>query len=150
AELRRRSDAVGGVIEAVEAEIEMLGGEAGDLQQQIARQRQQVEEPDDRISLARPEAGHLEAEVPTGGAAGGAAEQEADAVEAEADALGTRLNELKAAIHAAEQDRDRLQQAHTAAQVELSRAAADPDRLRDRQAQLESEFKKRKIEAMDA
>jgi chromosome segregation protein len=150
AELRRRADAVGGVIEAVEAEIGMLSGEAGDLQQQIARQRQQVEELDDRISLARQEAVHLEAEVRTGEAAWVATKQEADAAEAEADALGSRLDELRAAIRAGEQDRDRLQQAHTAAQVELSRAAADRDRLRDRQAQLEAEQKKRKIEAMDA
>jgi chromosome segregation protein len=149
AELRRQADAVGGVIEAVDAEIGMLSGEAGDLQQQIVRQREQLGQIDGQVDLLGSESRVLEAEVRQGEAQWVAARQDAEEAEAEAEAVKARLEQAQAAIRAGVQDRERCQQAHTAAQVALSRAAADRDRTRDREAQLEGELRKRKIDAID-
>ena len=46
-----------------------------------------------------------------------------------------------------EEERTRRQEAHTATQVALSRAAADRDRARERVAQIDADLRKRKIEA---
>jgi chromosome segregation protein len=148
--LRHRSDALDGVIEAAETEIDLLSGEAGDLQQKIVLHQQQVRHHLEQVELARGEARMLEDQVRQGEAAWLAARQDADEADAEAADLGTRLEELKAAIQAGAAERERLQEAHTAAQVGLNRATADRDRLKDRQGQTEGELRKRKIEAIDA
>ncbi|MDB5313837.1 MAG: smc 2 [Gemmataceae bacterium] len=147
--LRRQTDSVGGAIEAAEAEKGMLSGAAGDLQQKIAHQRQQLEELIEVIEVLGGEARQLEAEVQRGEAQWVAAKLEAEGTEREAEAVKARLEHLQAAAAAGEQDRDRCQLAHTEAQVALIRAAADRDRTRDCHAQLESELRKRKIEAID-
>ena len=149
ADVRRQADSLAGVIEAVEAEIEMLSGEAGDLQQQIARQRQQVEQLDELVELLRSEADILEAEVRRGEEQWVAAKTEAEEAEQAAEALRGRLEELRTAILDGEQQRERCQQAHTAAQVGLGRATADRDRVREKHAQLEGELRKRKVEAVN-
>ncbi|MBY0397227.1 MAG: hypothetical protein K2X91_12295, partial [Thermoleophilia bacterium] len=131
ADLRRRSDALDGTIEAVETEIDLLSGEAGDLQQKIVLQQQQATHHHEQAELARAEARLLEDQVRQGEAAWLAEKQEADLADAGAAELAARLEELKAAIQAGAADRERLQQAHTAAQVGLNRATADRDRLRD-------------------
>ena len=149
ADLRRRVEAIGGTIEAIESEINLLSGEAGDILQKIARQRQQVEQLEELVELLGNETRILEAEVQRGEAAWLAAKQEADEATAAADALRGRLDDTRAAMHAAEHAREQLQLTHTDAQVSLSRAAAERDRTKDRVAQLESELRKRKIEAYD-
>lgn len=149
AELRRRGEAVDGVIEAVEAEIGLLSGEAGDLRQKIVQQRQQLKHLYEDIELLRGELRTQEEQVRSGEAQWVAAKLEADQAEQAAEDLRVRLNDLNAASLTAEQDRDRCQQAHTEAQVALSRAVAERDRARDKSAQVEAEFRKRKIEAID-
>ncbi|MBX9623082.1 MAG: AAA family ATPase, partial [Gemmataceae bacterium] len=135
---------------AAESEIELLSDEAGDLQQALARQRQQVEQQDELLDLLRAETAGLEREVRQGEAGWLDAKTEADDADRAAEELGARLDGLKAALAAAEVDRDRCQQAHTAAQVAVSRAVADRDRAKDRAAQLAGDLKRRKIEAIDA
>ena len=149
ADLRRQADAADGVIDAVGAEIELLSGEAGDLQQKIARQRQQVEQLDETVELLRQEAGLLEEEVRRGEAAWVAAKLEAEAAERSEEELKARIAELQVASHAAEAARDAAQQANTEAQVALSRAAADRDRARERAAQAEADLRKRRVEAVN-
>ena len=95
AELRRRADAADGMIEAVESEIALLSGEAGDLQQKIARQRQQVEQLDETIELGRQEADILEQEVQRGEAAWVAAKLAAEEAERGRGSCGRRLAELQ-------------------------------------------------------
>ncbi|MCI0701960.1 MAG: AAA family ATPase, partial [Planctomycetia bacterium] len=148
AELRRRADAADGVIEAIQAEISLLSDEAGDLLQRIARQREQVENLDGQIELLHQESAILEQQVREGEAAWVGAKLEAEQAEQAAAELEARVGELKQAIAADEQERDRRQQAHVAAQVALSRASADRDRARDRVAQLETDLRKRTVEAM--
>ena len=147
--LRRQTDANDGVVGAVETEIEMLSGEAGGLQQQIVRQREQQEELDGRIELAGSEARMLEAEVRKGEAAWVRAKLEAEEEERAAEALQVALAETRQAIRDGEQRRDRCQESHTAAQVALSRSAAECDRATERLTQFEAEYRKRKIEASD-
>ena len=150
AALRRRADGLAGEQGAAESEIELLSDEAGDLQQALARQRQQVEQQDELLDLLRTETAGLEREVQRGEAGWLEAKTEADEAEAAADELGRRLAGLRAALAAAEADRDRCHQAHTAAQVAAGRAAADRDRAKDKAAQLAADRKNRKIEWIDA
>ncbi|WP_439629876.1 chromosome segregation protein SMC, partial [Gemmata sp.] len=147
--LRRQADAADGVIAAVESEIELLSGAAGDLLQKIARQRQEVENLDELIGLAGTEAGYLEAEVRRGEAAWVAAKQQAEEAGQATRDIESRLVELKAAQRDAEAARDAAQHADTAAQVALGRATADRDRARERAAQFEADLRKRRIEAID-
>jgi chromosome segregation protein len=147
--LRRRADGVGGVIEAVEAEIGLLSGEVGGLQQKIVGQREQLQNLEELVEIGRSEARMLEEEVQRGEAEWVAAKLEAEEGERAAAALTVRLAELQAATRDAEEARQRCQEAHTAAQVALSRAVANRDRARDRHAQLEADLRKRKIEAID-
>ncbi|HEX4610594.1 MAG TPA: chromosome segregation protein SMC [Urbifossiella sp.] len=147
--LRRRADEVAGRAEAAEAEIDLLSGEAGGLQQKIAVQRQQLDQLDEHFDLLRAEARMLEDEVRRGEAAWVGAKLEAEETEGRAAALGTELERQKAESRAAVEAQAAAQEAHTAAQVGLGRAAADRDRTRDRAASLEADLKKRKIEAID-
>jgi chromosome segregation protein len=149
AELRKQSDAADGVIEAVRAEIDLLSDEAGDLLQRIARQRQQVENLDAEIDLLRREAGILERQVQESEASWLAAKMSAEEAERAASELSERLAGVKRAGADAEAERNHRQEAHTAAQVALSRAAAERDRSRERQAQVDADLRKRKIEAVD-
>ncbi|VTT98162.1 chromosome segregation protein smc : Chromosome partition protein Smc OS=Blastopirellula marina DSM 3645 GN=smc PE=3 SV=1: SMC_N: SMC_hinge [Gemmataceae bacterium] len=149
ADLRRQADAADGVIAAIESEIELLSGAAGDLLQKIARQRQEVENLDELIGLAGTEAAYLEAEVRRGEAAWVAAKQQAEESAQATRDIESRLVELKAAQRAAEEARDDAQHADTAAQVALGRATADRDRARERAAQFEADLRKRRIEAID-
>jgi chromosome segregation protein len=148
-DLRRQEDAVAGVLDAVGAEIALLSDEAGDLHQRIALQRQQVEALDGELALLASEQAILERQVRDGEAAYVAAHEAAEAAEAAAAELLARLAELKQALADGVEERDRRQHAHTAAQVALSRAAADRDRARERLAQVEAELRKRRIEAVD-
>src|SRR5262249_51195924 len=134
AELRRQADATDGVIEAIDSEIELLSGEAGDLQQKIARQRQQGEQLDESIGRLRAGTAIQEEEVRRGEAAWVAAKLQADEAEQVAEGLKAKLAGLQGAIRAAEQARDAAQEANTAVLVSLSRVAADRDRARERAA----------------
>jgi chromosome segregation protein len=149
AERRQQMDHATGVIEATTAELELLSGEAGDLQQKIARQRQQVEQLDELIALLESEMAVQQDEVRRGEAAWVTARLQADQAEQAAEDLKQQLADLQEAIESAEAARDTAQEAHTAAQVALSRAVADRDRARDRVAQLESDHRKRRVEAVD-
>jgi chromosome segregation protein len=149
ADLRRQEDAVAGVLEAVAAEIALLSDEAGGLLQRIALQRQQVETLDGEIELLRAECAILERQVQEGEAAWVSARMAAEQTEQAAAELAARIADLKRALADGVEERDRRQQAHTAAQVALSRAAADRDRARERLAQVEAELRKRKIDAVD-
>ncbi len=149
ADLRRQAESAEGVIEAIEAEISLLSDEAGDLLQRIARQRQQVENLDAEIDLNRGESRLLEQQVQESEAAWIAARLAAERAEQVATELTARLAEVKLALAAGAVERTLREQDHTAAQVALSRAAADRDRARERLAQIDADFRKRKIEAVD-
>jgi chromosome segregation protein len=149
AELRRQADAAEGVLEAVRSEVALLSDEAGDLLQRIARQRSQVETLDAEIDLLRRESELLERQVQEGEAAWVSARMEAERAELASAEITARLAELKQALVDGEQERDRRQQAHTAAQVALSRATADRDRVRERVGQIDADLRKRKIEAVN-
>ncbi len=148
-ELRRQRDAADGVIEALEAEIGLLSGEAGDLQQKIALQLQQVEQLDETIELLGQESGYLEQEVQRGEAAWVAAKLQAEEAERASEELKAKIAGLMDAIRAAEHARDDAQESHTASQVALSRASADRDRARERLAQLDADLRKKRVEAVD-
>ena len=62
-DLRRQTEESDGVIQTLDAEIAILSGTAGNLLQQIARQRQQVEQLDELVELLQQETGTLEREV---------------------------------------------------------------------------------------
>jgi len=149
AELHRRADAADGTIEAVDSEIELLSGESGDLQQKIARQMQQVEQLDETIELACRERDILEADVRRAEAAWVNAKLAAEESDRAEEAVRARLFDSEAALRNAEHARDAAQEANTAAQVALSRAAADRDRAHDRSAALEIDLRKRRVEAVD-
>ena len=149
AELRRQADAAEGVYEAVQSEVALLSDEAGGLLQRIARQQQQVESLEAEIELLRHECDILERQVREGEAAWLAARQQAEQLEHASTEITARLAELKHALADGELERDRRHQSHTAAQVSLSRAAADRDRLRDRVGQIDADLRKRKIEAVN-
>lgn len=149
ADLRRQADEADGVIEAVRAEVVLLSDEAGGLMQRIAAQRQQVESLDAELDLNRSECRTLERQVQEGEAAWVTARAEAEEAEEASAEIAERLAELKRATEEGAEERERRQQAHTAAQVALGRAAAERDRARERAAQLESEARKRKVEAVN-
>ncbi len=149
ADLRRQADAAEGVLEAVQSEIALLSDEAGGLLQRIARQRQQVETLDAEIDLLHHESAVLERQVREGEAEWVGARMEAERAEEASAEITTRLAELKLALADGEQERDRRHQAHTAAQVALSRAAATRDRARERVGQVDADLRKRKIEALN-
>ena len=133
----------------MDAEIELLSGEAGDLQQKIARQRQQVEQLDEMVELLRQESDLLEQEVQRGEAAWVTAKLQAEEAERSEEELKARIAELQVATRAAEAARDAAQQANTDSQVALSRATAERDRARERVAQFEADLRKRRVEAVD-
>jgi chromosome segregation protein len=147
--LRRSADKLDGVVDAVDAEIGMLSGEAGDLLQQIAKQRTATEQLDEALELLNTETRFLEEEVKQGEAKWVASRMEADDAEREAEAVKLRLESLQTAIAAGEQERDLRQKSHTDSQVTLSRSAAERDRLRDRQSQIEGELRRRRTETID-
>ena len=149
ADLRRQAESAEGVIEALEAEVSLLSDEAGDLLQRIARQRQQVENLDAEIDLNRTESLLLEEQVQEGEAAWVAARMAAEEADYAAAELTARLAEVKLALASGLAERGAREQAHTAAQVALSRAAADRDRARERLTQIDADLRKRKIEAVD-
>jgi chromosome segregation protein len=149
AELRRQTDATDGVIEAVRAEVAILSDQSGDLLQRITRQRSQVESLDQDIELLLTESELLEQQVQDGEAAWVAARMTAEQAEQAAAELESRLAELKQMLAGGEAERAQRQEAHTAAQVALSRAAADRDRARERVAQIDADLRKRKIEAVN-
>ena len=149
ADLRRQADAAEGVLEAVQSEIALLSDEAGGLLQRIARQRQQVETLDAEIDLLHHESAVLERQVREGEAEWVGARMEAERAEHASAEITTRLAELKLALADGEQERDRRHQAHTAAQVALSRAAATRDRARERVGQVDADLRKRRIEALN-
>ena len=148
-DLRRRADEVEGVTEAVEAQIGILSDEVGDLQQTIAVQREQAHQLEEKVSLLRSESRVLEEEVRRGESTWLAAKMEAEETEEAAARLTAELDDARRDILAAEQRRDHHQASHTAAQVSLGKAIADRDRARDRLAQIENDFRKKKIEAVD-
>ena len=147
--LRRQADTVDGVIDAVDAEVGMLSGEAGDLQQQIARQQQLIQQLDDLVEMLNSEVQILEGEVRHGEAKWVASKLEAEETEQQAEAVKLRLEDVAAAILSGAQDRERCQRMNTEAQVTLSRAAAERDRARERQTQIEGELRRRKSEVID-
>ena len=149
AELRRQADAAEGVLEAVQSEVALLSDEAGGLLQRIARQQQQVETLDGEIELLRHESNLVERQVREGEAQWVAARMEAEQAEQASAEITARLAELKQALVDGESERGRRQEAHTAAQVALSRAAADRDRARERVGQIDADLRKRKIEAVN-
>ena len=149
AELNRRADAADGTIEAVDSEIELLSGESGDLQQKIARQLQQVEQLDETIDLARREGDILEEDVRRGEEAWMNARLAAEDAERAEESLRAKLADSEEAMRLAEQLREVAQQENTAAQVALSRTAADRDRARERATTLELDLRKRRVEAVD-
>lgn len=149
ADLRRQTDSADGVIEAVRAEVALLSDEAGDLKQRIAAQRSQVEALDGELELLRSECRTLERQVQEGEAAWVSARIGAEEAEAASAEIAERLAELKRATEEGAGARARRQEAHTAAQVALGRAAAERDRARERAAQLDSDLRKRKIEAVN-
>jgi chromosome segregation protein len=149
AELRCKFDAAVGVIEAVESEITLLSGAAGDLQQKIVIQRQQVEQLDEMCELLQQETRQLEQEIQRSEAAWVAAKLQADEAELTSESLKAKLVVLHGEMHAAEESRDAAQQANTSAQVALSRAVVERDRTRERVAHLEVDLRKRRVEAVD-
>ncbi|WP_227254388.1 coiled-coil domain-containing protein [Frigoriglobus tundricola] len=110
AELRRQADAAEGVLEAAESEVALLSDEAGGLLQRIARQRQQVETLDAEIELLHRESDVLEQQVREGEGAWVAARMGAEQAERASAEITTRLAELKQALAAGEQERDRRHQ----------------------------------------
>ncbi len=149
ADLRSRAESAEGTIEALDAEIALLSDEAGDLLQRIARQRQQVENLDAEIDLLGTESEMLAQQVQEGEAAWLGVRMAAEQADQAAAELTARLAEVKLALASGAQERTLREQAHTAAQVALSRAAADRDRVRERLAQTEADHRKRRIEAVD-
>lgn len=149
ADLRRQADLADNTIEAVEAEIELISGEAGGLQQKIARQRQQVEQLDEAINLGRQESGALEQEVRRCEGAWVQAKEEAEEAERAEEDLRNRLADAAESLRLAEEKRGADQEVSTAAQVALGRAVAERDRAGERAAQLEGDLRKRRVEAVD-
>ncbi|MBY0459418.1 MAG: hypothetical protein K2V38_19010, partial [Gemmataceae bacterium] len=149
AELRRQAESAEGVIEAVEAEISLLSDEAGDLLQKIARQRQQVENLDAEIELLGGEARILEQQVQEGEAAWTTARLAAESADRAASELTARLSDVKLALATGARERNEREQAHTAAQVALSMAVTTRGRAAERLAQLDAEFRKKKLDAID-
>jgi chromosome segregation protein len=148
-EFRRQVDHTAGAIQAITAEMELLSGEADDLQHKIVRQRQQVEQLDELIVLLQSETAVQQDELQRSEAAWVAAKLQADEAENAAEQLKHQLAGLHEAIRMAEEARDTAQTANTAAQVALSRALAERDRARERMTQLQGEFRKKRVEAVD-
>jgi len=147
--LRREADKLDGVVDAVDAEIGMLSGEAGDVHQRIVTQRNLIERLEEGLELLNTETRYLEDEVRQGEAKWVASRNEAENAEHEAEAVKSRLESIQAEIAESERERERRQQMNTDAQVTLSRAAAERDRLRERLAQIDAELRRRKSEAID-
>ena len=104
AELHRRRELLDNTIEAIESEIALLSGEAGDLQQKIARQLQHVEQLDEAVQLGEQEAVLLEQEVQRGEAAWVTARLEAEEKE-RAEVELHRLAEAQESLRLAEDAR---------------------------------------------
>jgi chromosome segregation protein len=146
AELRRQADALDGIGQAVEAEIDLLSGEAGGLQQKIAEQRQQVRHLTEHVELLGAESEQLAEQVRQGEAAWVAAKLDAEDAERAAAELKAAVGRLQDAIREATADRDRRQHADTEARVALTAAAADRDRAAERHNDAVRELRNRRIE----
>ena len=148
-ELRHTGDTVDGAVGAAETEVELLSGEAGGLQQEIARQRQLAEQLAETVDLLRSEIRVLAEDVRRGEERLIAARKEAEEAEAAAAELRNAEIRVREAIAASELHRDRCQIDHTDAQVALSRAEAERDRLRERHLQMENDLRKRRAEMLE-
>lgn len=135
--------------QSVETEVEVLAGEAGDLQQQISRQQQLLEQLAETIELLEQECGLLAQDIARGDRAHRETREAASEAEREAAELRDRLEANGAAVRLAQDDLARRQQEHTDARVAASQATAEHERSRERIAQLEAESRKRRIEAVD-
>ena len=150
ANVRRRADAADGVIAAVEAEIGVLSGAAGNLQQRIAEQRGEVGGLTDRLDLLAAEVRHLEGQVQQAEAAWVAAKLEAADAERAEEELKAELAGLQREVQSAVSDRDRRQAADTAARVALTEAAGAQQRAAGRRTELETQLRRRKFDLLNA
>ncbi|MBL8867485.1 MAG: AAA family ATPase, partial [Planctomycetia bacterium] len=147
--LRGRAGAMDATISALDAEIGTLAGEAGTLRDRILEQRQRRERLVELGELAASEAAILARELAKAEAAWQEAKRQADAADAEAGELKRRLAEAEEQVRAAETTRDTRQTENTAAQVALTRVRQQLAALKARAAELDSDIKHRKIDAIN-
>lgn len=150
ADLRRRADAADGVLGAVDAEIGVLSGEAGDLQQRIATQRGEVSQLTDHLDMLGAEVRGLERAVQEGEAAWVAARLDAEEAQRAEEGLKAELAELQSELRAAATARDARQAADTAARLALSEATAAHKQTTGRRADLEKQLRTRKFDVINA
>jgi len=147
--VRNRVQELDAGYQTIEAEITTLAGEAGDLQQQHARQQQQLEVLSESIALLEHECGMLARDLERGETLLEKTREAASAADREATSLKNRLEANAHATRAAQDEQARSQQAHTDAQLAVERATAERDRIRERLKSLEIEARKRRIETID-
>lgn len=147
--VRQRSHEVDAAHQTIEAEIAELAGEAGGIQQQFARQQQQLELLSESASLLEHECGVLARDLHRGESVLQEVRQSAADADREALDVKTKLEANAVAVRESQDEQLRCQQEHTEAQLAVERAAADRDRSRERLTALELDSRKRRIEAVD-
>jgi chromosome segregation protein len=147
--LRHKADALDAPIGGRAAEIQTLAGEAGTLRDRMLEQRQRRERLTEQAALVVSESAIQAGELQEAEAAWEDAKRFAQEADAEATTLRTRLSQAEEQIRAAEQNRETRQAENTAAQVALTRVKQQAAALRSRCAELETETKQRKIDAIN-
>ncbi len=145
--LRQESERLGVDIGGMERELATLSGEAGTLRERILEQRQTQRQLAERLELLSAETRVAEAEAGRVRAAFARLQLEATAASSEVRAVNARLDDLSRAAADAERDRGRQALDHTAAQVAVSRVTEQLAGLRKKKAELDAEARQRRAEA---
>jgi len=139
---REQIDALDAPIHGLEQEIGLLANQAGDLQSQIARHRQNHSRLDEEISLFKQEMLILEKEIHSGEQEWRELCERAEATERLAQALKARLEEADRRIVQRDLERLERQNEHTAAQVALAQMEERLAGLSARFEQIEADLRR--------
>jgi chromosome segregation protein len=147
AKLRGAIDALDAPIHGLEQEVELLAGEAGDLQAQLLQHRQSRARLDDEITLSRAELNLLEQEIASLEAAWKDGRARAEEAEKAALALKQRLEDADRRSAEREREREERQQEQTAAQIALAQMEERLSGLSARFEQIQADLRRGRDES---
>jgi chromosome segregation protein len=147
AKLRSAIDALDAPIHGLEQEVELLAGEAGDLQAQLLQHRQSRARLDDEITLSRAELNLLEQEIASLEAAWNDGRARAEEAEKAALALKQRLEDADRRSTERECEREERQQEQTAAQIALAQMEERLSGLSARFEQIQADLRRGRDES---
>jgi chromosome segregation protein len=134
-------------METIQAEINVLAEQAGDLRTRISQHRDRRQGLNDEVALGRSEISGIEKEIQSLDEAWSRSKEQAESAEQQVQMLQQRLHSADREIRAGEQERQAVQQRLTTAQVALAQTEARVQSLVAQQRQIDADLGERRQEA---